>query len=422
MTGSTRTTETGGAWTALTGRSDRAEGFRRPGVPIRALAVLLTLAGCSALLAGCDGAASTAGTGDVVRDTADGHVAVRNPAQPVERNGDPWEVELRWAESLQSDPGNVRSWHPEPEIRASSAGVVVSVPGARALTVRSPESGALERVIDPSGEGPGRLDSLFAMAATDSFIAAGDSDGIELFRFDGEAAGRLDVEGRPTDLYGAGGQGIVAEVFDGAGLAWVRYGDPGAEGRRYPALRPSVASRPGANRLRCWKRSADRTGAVVSSCAYPVLAEMDHEGRVRREISLGVTPDSASEAELDAVREQVALQVEAAGMDPTPDALRGIQEREARRHALVKKYRGARRDPVTGSIALLEQVPDYMGGGEATVHLFDRDGVYRARLEFDEFWYDFDVRDGRLFALRRASGDDGDGRPKVVSYGLRPGR
>lgn len=158
---------------------------------------------------------------------------------------------------------------------------------------------------------------------------------------------------------------------------------------------------------------------LVASCAHPLVIDVGHDGRPTREIELGLSPDSSSEEQLRAVREQVAMQVEAAGMEPTRRALDAMQERETRRHPLVKKYRGARRDPVTGSVALLEQVPDYMGWGDATIHLLDREGVYRARLEFDESWYDFDVRDGRLYALRRRPSGDG---VRVVAYDIRRGR
>lgn len=330
-------------------------------------------------------------------------------------------AEVRWSEPLRVDPGAVESWHPEPEVRATAEGVVVSVPGAGALTVRDPDSGSVQAIVDPSGGGARRLDSLFAMAATDSFIAAGDADGIELFRFDGGAMDRLPVSGRLTDLYGAGVRGIVAERFTGAGLAWTRYGGAGTAGTPYPSLSVSAISRSGANRSGCWKKSGGGEGMLVSSCAYPVVIDVHHDGRVAREIELGMTPDSSSEEQRRTVREQVAMQVESAGMDPTPQALDAMQDREARRHPLVKKYRGARRDPVTGGIALLEQVPDYMGWGEATVHILDREGVYRRRLEFGESWYDFDVRDGRVYALRRRASDE-DIRTEVIAYDIRPGR
>lgn len=420
MTGSTSTTA------AARRREEGLGWLGRPGErsvsALRRLAATAAVVGClPALLAGCGDGTAGASASDVVRDTVGGRPLVRNPGQPVRDDAARVRSELRWSEPLRLEPGRVRSWHPEPEVRATAEGVVVSVPGAGAMTVRDPGSGSARAAIDASGEGGGRLDSLFAVAATDSFIAAGDADGIELFRFDGEPVGRLPAPGRLTDLYGAGGRGIVAESFGGGGLAWTRYSGPGAEGSTYPPVSVSATTRTDANRPGCWKTSGGGEGMLVSSCAHPIVIEVDHDGRVVREIELGLPPDSSSEEQLRAVREQVAMQVEAAGMEPTAQALDAMQQREARRHPLVKKYRGARRDPVTGEIALLEQVPDYMGWGPATVHLLDREGVYRARLEFDESWYDFDVRDGRLYALRRRPSGE-DARIEVVAYDIRRGR
>lgn len=418
MTGSASTTAAG---------CEREEGrLGWPGAPgngtlhvLRLVATAAVVVGVAALVAGCGGGASPAAASDVTRDTVRGRPLVRNPGQPVRGEGGRARVELRWSEPLRVDPGTVRSWHPEPELRVTAEGVVVSVPGSGALTVRDTASGSVRALVDASGEGAGRLDSLFAVAATDSLIAAGDADGIELFRLDGEAVDRLPVTGRLMDLYGAGRRGIVAERFDGDGLAWTRYRGPGAEGSPYPPLSVSAAGRTAANRSGCWKRSGGGEGMLVASCAHPLVIDVGHDGRPTREIELGLSPDSSSEEQLRAVREQVAMQVEAAGMEPTRRALDAMQERETRRHPLVKKYRGARRDPVTGSVALLEQVPDYMGWGDATIHLLDREGVYRARLEFDESWYDFDVRDGRLYALRRRPSGDG---VRVVAYDIRRGR
>lgn len=198
---------------------------------------------------------------------------------------------------------------------------------------------------------------------------------------------------------------------------------------RYSPSRDSAASevpRPAANSVSrsearagaCWKRDGTAGGLLAVSCTYPVIVEIDLEDGVRREITVDLPVVKSSSQELEAVREQISLQLEQSRREPTDEVRRALQEREVKRQKLKKRFRAVRDDPVTGRIALLEQTPDYMGGGPATIHLLSSRGEYMAREGLDEEWIDFDFASGRLFALRRDS--DGQG-VEVVAYRAQAG-
>lgn len=63
------------------------------------------------------------------------------------------------------------------------------------------------------------------------------------------------------------------------------------------------------------------------------------------------------------------------------------------------RMRALRVDPETGYVAMWEQRPDDLGPEPAQLHIFSSDGIYLARVAFEQAWVDFDRDDGKLYAL-----------------------
>lgn len=379
------------------------------GVPSGCRAALLTISALAAW--SCAGADRSEGGAGVETDTLGGRPVVRNPAEPAGSGG--LELSRLWTREAPDRLSRIEAWEPEPEVRLRGARLFLSDPVADRVEVRDAADGSEEAVLDGRSGPDGSLDSLHAMAVSDSLVAVGDRNAIEVYRAGGGSAGRLEVSGRLLDLHGLDDGRFVARAYAG-GVAWLRYG-PGRDSAvaRLPDLSAGSSARSEAGPGGCWNRDGTARGLLASSCTHAVLLEVDLRGRVEREIVRDVPPVESSSEELEAVRDQVDRQLEQAGREPTRSVRRALQDREARRHRLKKRFRAVREDPSTGRIAVLEQTPDYMGGGTATVHLFGPSGRYRAAASRDEEWIDFDFDAGRLVALR--AGTDGSG-PELVSY------
>lgn len=349
-------------------------------------------------------------------DTVEGRTVIRNASAPAPGADGELELSALWSQDPGANLAEIESWEPEPEIRVEDSLVFVSDPVKDVVQVRRARSGELVSVIDGTGTRTGRIDSLHSLSVSDSLVAVGDRGAIEVYGMRGDQRARLPLSGRLLDLYGIDGGRFVARTY-ASGVAWIVY-TPARDSAvsRIRGFRAGSVTRKQAGAGACWMRDGVAGRLLSASCTHPVILEFDSKGGVRREISVDLPAVKSSSEELQEVRDQLALQLEQAGRDPTDEVRRALQEREVRRHTLKKRFRAVRKDPTTGRIALLEQTPDYMGGGTATVHLFDSDGRYRSRRSFDAHWIDFDFASDRLYALRVRGGSGG---AELVAYRTR---
>lgn len=363
----------------------------------------LLVVAAAAAVAGCRPSAEADGSVD--KDTVAGRPVVKNSAAPAAEG----ELTQLWEQRLASSFGTIEAWEPEPEVRVAGDRLAVSNPVSDRVQLRRVSDGGLDSRIGGSGSAEeGRIDSLHALAASDTLVAVADRDSIEVFGLDGGRVDRLAVSGRILDLYGSGEAEFIARAFTGSSTAWMRYAPLNApRAEPLPPMAAGSSTLKEARARSCWQTDGGAASMLLVNCTYAVILEMGYGGAVSREITVDLPPVRSSAEELDAVRRQVGLQMEQAGREPAPEIRKAILDREARRHELKKRFRAVRRDPATGRFAVLEQTPDFMGGGPATVHLFGADGVYLAELRVDDSWIDFDFEDGRLYVLRHGPSDGG---------------
>lgn len=327
---------------------------------------------------------------------------VRNAsaAAPVAEDEEGFGLSTLWDQELGRSLAEIEAWEPEPEVRVENSLVFVSNPVADVVEVRRARNGDLVTVIDGSGAPSGRIDSLHALSVSDSLVAVGDGSEVVVYGARGRERARQPLSGRLLNMYGIDEGRLVVRTF-ASGVRWIVYApgrDSTVSGTRQ--LGAGSVTRKQARADGCWMRDGVAGGLLSASCTYPIILEVGLDGGVRREISVDLPAVKSSNEELQAVRNQVSRQLEQAGRDPTDEVRRALEEREVRRHTLKKRFRAVREDPASGRFALLEQTPDYMGGGTAAVHLFGSDGRYLSRRSFDAHWIDFDFASGRLYALR----------------------
>jgi len=140
------------------------------------------------------------------------------------------------------------------------------------------------------------------------------------------------------------------------------------------------------------------------SCSVPAVQEYDENGTIVREILIDREPESTPEAELEQHLDRVRRVMSQSGM-PLEMIQRQVEsQREIYR--VRRKYKAIRFDEVTRLLAVLEQNPDDLGSGNATIHLLSGSGVFLATVPFERSWIDFDFADGRLYALTRDPATD----------------
>jgi hypothetical protein len=140
------------------------------------------------------------------------------------------------------------------------------------------------------------------------------------------------------------------------------------------------------------------------SCSVPAVQEYDENGSIAREILIDREPESTPEAELEQHLDEVRRVMSQSGM-PLEMIQRQVEsQREIYR--VRRKYKAIRFDEVTRLLAVLEQNPDDLGSGNATIHLLSGSGVFLATVPFERSWIDFDFADGRLYALTRDPATD----------------
>lgn len=341
-------------------------------------------------LGGCEGPATEwLGT----RDTIDGVVVVRNPGEPLLDR-----ASIRVRELWRQAGGSGDDlWERPTHVAVGADRVLVLDRQAHRVHVLDARSGDPLVILGSEGGGPGEFQRPFGVEIVGDTIVVGDGGGpgLDLFSMDGGYARSLRLGFLPF---------LVEDLPDGR--LWVTgLGEGTSEqrvvhlgGETLPFTAPDTSSvDPQLVFDDCPRWGPSREGLVRGHCrrlAYEVLTS---SGTPVAEVHVDRPPVLATEAELDTLRRRMRRMVTRANLPPA-QASAFVEERlrEAAVKAVYVRIRGER---ATGRSFVQEQSPPNLGSRPATLHVFAADGRYLALLSFERAWSDFDVVDGRLYAL-----------------------
>lgn len=380
-------------------------------------AVLITGApGCGG---GGDGSSGARGWSGTI-DTMEGVPVVENLARPIVSDATIG-VSERWRSGVEERLADRRSWENAPEVRAGPSGRVFLLdPQAPRILMFDAGSGKPIGSIGSGDQGrAGRLQDPLGIAVLSDAVMVGERHAVRVFGHDGSFRREIEipVEDSLLDhgvrLYGLDSLSAVMLQLQGGAPVWRRYKSSG-EVSRY--AKPSAVSRyyPDATRRRCWRVGRGPSGLVLGSCFFPVVIWVDSTGRVVREALIVSGADSASDAELQQLKEESRAHWRAVGEDLSARVIEARVQRDVHLHRIKDKYREIRYDRGTGLVSVLEETPEYLGGGDATLQLFNEEGLYVARVDFPEHWVAHDILNSIIYALVR----DADGGRSLRAYVL----
>ena len=363
---------------------------------VLALCLATTLA-CSA-----DETSDFAWEGSVTE--ADGRSTTSNPPTPALPAGT-IRATLLW----RAPADDVAEWA-EPSRVVEGAGnyYVVDRRATRVHIVAA--DGKLVRSFGKQGPGPGEIAVAGDIGFVGNHVVVRDmgKHTIELYAPDGAF-----VKSIPLGRVGFGfttidPDGIIAAQLASGGQSWIRVG---LDGATRPLPVPAAAAAHGATPCVRVATFGDRVAQL--DCAVPVVTVSNQAGAIERVIAIRRDTILATDAQLQTVREN--LQRDMAANSLPASLAQGLLESTLRNARIVKPWRAVRRDRVTGVIALWEQAPADIGGGNATLHLLSPDGVYLDAIVFDDEWRDFTISDSRVAAL---AVNDSTGVPQLALHSV----
>lgn len=355
----------------------------------------LTASGCAA---GDSGAGGWAGT----RDTIGGIEVVRNPAEPLLADGAVRAVALWTAAGGESDSADAPIWERPASVRVADGVVYVLDALAARVYAHRAEDGAALAVIGRKGPGPGEVDRPTGFALPAGRIVIGDGSGaLEVFDRAGAHLRSIRPNGIVFGVHALGADRLLLSRFQGQDMGWTVLG-PSDESRTLDT--PEwLADMPEAVDA-CARHATSGATILRAHCALLRFQRIADTGAVLTEILVDRPPEPSTEAELDAYERRIRDLMAADGLPPALVDRTASAQRETLR--IRRLFRGIRHDAVTGRFWIREQAPEDFGGGPPTLHLFAADGVYLARVAFERAWTDFDVDDGRIYALERDPATD----------------
>lgn len=297
-------------------------------------------------------------------------------------------------------------WEEPSHVRAGASAIYVLDPRAGQVVVLS-WAGRVLRRIGKKGGGPGEFRNPYGIVLMDPFL--GVMDGRSIIRFD--AAGRYhDAERLPLGMPTAASRFGADRYLIGSAGGWHLQMPSGMSLIVPPfphsSLRPEWADRD------CSRVVAAEGAVLRLSCVQPIVQVLDSAGRLRREFGFQRAAERASEAELDSLERFVGGRANRSGI--RPEVAAGIVVLRREQFGLKPKFRALR---ASGKlVAVWEQEPREFGDGPATLHLFNRQGIYLAAISFEDRWVDFDLLDTRVVALIR---DPETGLIAVSAYEIR---
>jgi hypothetical protein len=360
-------------------------------IPIFFLAIVFSMA-CGA----CSGGGGWAGS---VAER-DGTEILMNPAVPLMAGAEPAAIEL-W--SYQGT-----AWMNPSLVHVQGDVVTVVDPPANQIHRVSTE-GEEEESLGRPGGGPGeflRLRDALPDGERFAVLDAGKS-GIQYLDQDGRFVSSLYLEGQPWGGFFLGdGTLLVKGEFlsnptEETRGDWVILTE-GRDPRAFTTV--PLNPLPEEEGVQCSELSSWQDGAARMRYTTPQIQLFDAAGHLRKEIQVGIPIEPVSEKERSEALADLEESLVGRGLPPpfVQQNLVVMQER----WRVKCRFGPLRFDSSARLGAFLEENPDEFGGGNATLHLLSRDGVYLAKIVFPDPWRDFAMDNGIVYALTRDSVTD----------------
>lgn len=340
------------------------------------------------VIASCGGGDETEWEGSI--EIVGGVPVVRNPSEPLHSEGT---VDLTavWSQSgLSRGP----IWE-EPHDVAIGDAVFVLDRMAHQIYRLNSATGTREAQFGREGSGPGELSNPAALVVIDGEPVILDSRSLKRFGSDGEAQGQMRFNAILFGIYSLGDSSILATAM-GTGSELSIVVEDSLTGVPVPEVRAEVDT----HFDQCRRYGVLDTLIARTSCVRPFVQLFDRHGTPVREVFIEGEAQERSDAEVEEYIAQVRRSLLEAGQPASSiDALVAAQREDLR---LRRAWGEVRSDPSTGIMVMLEQESGDFGGGPATLHIFDSEGVYLAVVRQTEAWWDFAFVDGDIVALVRA--------------------
>jgi len=346
-----------------------------------------------------------------VDTAANGVTLVRNPATPVLDSG-AVHLERLWSDPVDPELLDAPVWEAGPALSVSDSSVyLLDRTGGRVRVFRAADG-------TPHGgwptSAPGGRDSLFTLVSVPGRVVVGAHRELEVFPSDGSDVHRIRTEGNVRNLYALDDTSVVTLEMGGGGVGWGRYGVTDSVGRAYVPGEVRSRIAPDVMDVDCWKMDGGGGHFLIQACTRPVIMVLGEDGKMTTEIGIDRPADTASATQLDTLRALVRAKTAASDSKLPRRVLDGLVEREARRQRVAHLYRGVRYDSASGLYAVLEQVPDFLGGsGPSRLHLLTRGGVFLATVPLPSRVEAYDVAGGTLYALLESGKSPG---PLLAAY------
>lgn len=343
-------------------------------------------------------------------DTISGVEIVMNPETPLLDAADRPEAREVWR---TTDTGAEGYWASPNRIAVGHGLVYVLDPGAAYVYSVDRQTGEGVGTMGGEGDGPGELQRPFDIGVLGDRVLIGNSGGprIDLFSSDGSYDRSLRIDFLPFGMEVTGdGRLMLTGLEQGSGIT--RLLDLDGKTTPYEAPDSSLVVAE-LDYDSCPRWGTGPSGLFRAYCRLLAFQQLSAVDGLTREVRVAGSPVRATDAELRYMEQQLREMVAETNLSAA-EADRFINGRleEARVKAV---YAGIRGDPVTHRIYVLEQTPEVLGGGHASLNVFDRGGRYLARISFDSRWRDFRVVDDRVLALTE---DPDLGIVSLVAYDL----
>lgn len=327
-------------------------------------------------------------------DTVAGVPVVRNPSQPLHPPG---EVTLEpvWS---QAGPATGSVWEDPRDVVAGESGVFILDRLARRVYRLDPATGAQEAAFGREGGGPGELSGPTGLAMLGGLPVVLDERGgtLERYSVNGEHIQAVRLNAIIFGIDALGGDSLLVTAFGGDALLNVVAGD---SLRAVPEPAPVAGVEAGLES--CSRFGHFDSLAVRLSCVRPYFQVFDTHGHLVREVLVDRGPEERAAEDLAAYLAMIRQTLSERGQPAAMIDQVVADQREAQRTR--RPWQRVARAPGSGTIVVMEQEGEDFGSSAATLHLFDREGVYQAEVPAGEAWWDFTFVDGDIVALVRAA-------------------
>ena len=322
----------------------------------------------------------------------DGVVVVSNPPRPV-LDDSLIKVHPLWSAPSDQLLAEDELWEEPVAVLYHQEAVYVLDRRANRVYVMDGD-GARRSTWGREGEGPGEMQNPRGLAVLDDklVVANGGTASLNFFTPAGELLDVQPLDGVAFGLLSVGGSHLLVDLLRGNQGGWVLRDETGREtpfALRDPAEDAGGIALP-ANGRRGFLRTSTRLYAPDRSRAEPRWrSATDH---------LDIPRDRGPDRRRAASRpRRYGEQDGWAGLSPAQAA--PVIENSLRELRIKKLMRGVRYDTARELLVIWEQEPDEFGGGNATLHLLTRSGVYLARVPVEARLVDFAIDALVVYAL-----------------------